>query len=144
MYVHQIVKGAFLFLLKERKILLYQRRKTSHYSGYFGVISGNVEENETYEEAIIREAKEEIGIEIKAKELETAHVMHRIDMEDESMYVFFVAKKWRNKIKNREPQKCSKLIWTPIDNLPDNTIPYVKAAIENYLKKNNFSEYKWQ
>lgn len=144
MYVHQIVKGAFLFLIKEKQILLYKRKNTTHYNGYFGVISGNVEENETYESAIIREAEEEIGIEIKAEDLKAVHVMHRIDKEDESMYVFYTTKKWKGEIENREPEKCEQLIWKSIDKLSENIVPYVKLAIEDYLNKNNFSEYKWQ
>ena len=144
MYVHQIVKGAFLFLLKEKQILLYKRKDTTHFQNYYGVISGNVEENEVFENAIIREAEEEIGIKIKQEDLEAVHMMHRIDEQDESMYVFFLAEKWSGEIENKEPNRCEELIWTSIEELPKNIVPYVKDAINNYRTKKYFSEYKWQ
>lgn len=144
MYTHKIVKGAFLFLLKENKILLYKRKSTSHFQNYFGVVSGNVEENEIYEAAIIREAEEETGLKIAQEELTVVHVMHRIDEQDQSMYVFFLLEKWNGEIENKEPNRCEELIWTPLDELPKNIVPYVKDAINNYKAKKYFSEYKWQ
>ena len=144
MYIHKIVKGAFLFLIKENQILFYKRKDTTHFQGYFGVISGNVEENEIYETAIIREAEEEIGIKIYQKDLTVVHVMHRIDRQDESVYVFFLVKKWEGEIENKEPDKCEQLVWDVIDRLPENIVPYVKDAIDNYRKGIYFSEYKWQ
>jgi 8-oxo-dGTP diphosphatase len=144
MYFHQIVKGAFLFLLKEKQILLYKRKNTTHFQNYYGVVSGNVEENEIFETAIIREAEEETGIKILKEDLKVVHVMHRIDEQDESFYVFFLAEKWSGKIENKEPNKCEELIWAKLDELPKNIVPYVKDAINNYRTNNYFSEYKWQ
>jgi ADP-ribose pyrophosphatase YjhB (NUDIX family) len=144
MYVHQIVKGAFLFLINEKQILLYKRKDTTHFQNYYGVVSGNVEENEIFESAIIREAEEETGIKIKQNDLKAVHVMHRIDEQDESMYVFFLAEKWEGEIENKEPNRCEELIWATIEELPENIVPYVKDAIESYTKQIHFSEYKWQ
>ena len=144
MYVHQIVKGAFLFLQKEKQILLYKRKDTTHFPNYYGVVSGNVEENEIFETAIIREAEEETGIKIIQTDLTVVHVMHRIDEKDESMYIFFLAENWKGEIENKEPSRCEELIWTPLDELPKNIVPYVKDAINNYRTKKYFSEYKWQ
>ena len=144
MYVHQIVKGAFLFLMQEKLILLYKRKNTTHFQNYYGVVSGNVEEGELFENAIIREAEEETGIKIEKQDLKVVHVMHRIDEQDESFYVFFCADKWSKEIENREPNKCEELAWVSVENLPNNIVPYVKDAINNYISKNCFSEYIWQ
>jgi ADP-ribose pyrophosphatase YjhB (NUDIX family) len=70
--------------------------------------------------------------------------MHRIDEQDESMYVFFLAEKWEGEIENKEPNRCEELIWATIEELPENIVPYVKDAIESYTKQIHFSEYKWQ
>jgi 8-oxo-dGTP diphosphatase len=144
MYIHKIVKGAFLFLLKKKQILLYKRKGTTHFQSYYGVVSGNVEENETFEIAIVRETEEELGVVIKHEDIEAVHVMHRIDEQDESIYVFFRAEKWSGEIENKETHKCEELIWTSVDELPENIVPYVKDAINNYRIKKYFSEYKWQ
>ena len=144
MYVHQIVKGAFLFLIQEKQILLYKRKETTHFQNYYGVVSGNVEEGELFENAIIREAEEETGIKIEHQDLKVVHVMHRINEQDESFYVFFLTEKWCGEIENREPNKCEELIWVSVESLPENIVPYVKDAINNHISKTSFSEYKWQ
>ena len=46
-------------------------------------------------------------------------------------------------IKNNEPNKCDDLKWFDINNLPENTIPYIKEAINNYNKKIKFSLFGW-
>ncbi len=144
MHVHQIVKSAFLFLMQEKQILLYKRKDTTHFPNYYGVVSGNVEEDELFENAIIREADEETGIKIEQQDLKVVHVMHRIDVQDESFYVFFLAEKWSGEIENREPNRCEELVWVSVENLPQNIVPYLKDAINNHISKTNFSEYKWQ
>lgn len=144
MCIHQIVKGAYLFLLNQNQILLSKRKNTTHFQDYYGVISGNVWKNESFEAAIIREAREETGIHLQKQNLKVVHVMHRIDKQDESMYVFFIAKKWIGEIKNKEPNRCEELIWTPIENLPQNIVPYVEDAIKYYRTTKYFSEFIWQ
>ena len=144
MCIHQIVKGVFLFLLKEDQILLSKRKNTTHFQDYYGVISGNVLKNEIFETAIIREAKEETGIKLQKQDLKVVHVMHRIDEQDESMYFFFIAEKWIGEIENKEPNRCEELIWTSIEKLPEKIVPYVKDAIKYYKTAKYFSEYKWQ
>ena len=44
---------------------------------------------------------------------------------------------------NAEPHKCDDLSWFDIDNLPENTIPYIRRAIENYLAGVWFDSYGW-
>lgn len=56
---------------------------------------------------------------------------------------FFVATDWTGEIKNMEPEKCDDLSWFDMNNLPPNTIPYIKTVIENILNKKHYSEYGW-
>ena len=42
---------------------------------------------------------------------------------------------------NAEPHKCDELRWTEVDDLPENTIPYVRRAIENFRSGVVFEEY---
>ena len=50
-----------LMIIKDKKILLGQKKK-GFAAGKFNGIGGKVEENETVEQAMIRETQEEIGI----------------------------------------------------------------------------------
>ena len=91
---------------------------------------------------MIRETKEETGIALEENRLRVIHVMHR-KSNDERVDFFFETKKWLGEPKIMEPEKCDDLKWFPIIQLPENTIPYVRAAIENYKNNISFSEFGW-
>ncbi len=42
-----------------------------------------------------------------------------------------------------EPNKCDDLQWFPINTLPENTIPYIKQAIERAYAGVIYSEFCW-
>ncbi|MFH1583329.1 MAG: NUDIX domain-containing protein [Candidatus Falkowbacteria bacterium] len=142
----KIIPSSYLILIKDNKILLLRRFNTGFMDGYYGLVAGHGESGESFTKTIIREAKEEANIILKADNLKTVHVMHRYEMQNnpelrERVDIFFTAKKWQGKIKNMEPDKCDDLSWFPISKLPPNTIPYVKQAICNIRKKIFYSEF---
>lgn len=131
-----------LFLLNEDRILLLRRHNTGYEDGNYGTIAGHVEGEEQVKTAMIREAKEEAGIEIKPSDLEVVAAMH--SMTDKEYICFFLkASKWSGEIRNMEPDQCADLTWFPIDNLPPNVIPYVRKAIKNYRSGKWFSSFGW-
>lgn len=132
-----------LFIVKESKILLLRRYNTGYEDGNYSVPAGHVDGNETFIEAAIREAKEEAGIVIKKETILPVQVMHRKKSFEERIDYFLEAFTWEGEIKNMEPHKCDKLEWFEIDKLPDNTIPYIKYAIENYKKESSFTTFGW-
>ncbi len=69
--------------------------------------------------------------------------MHKKE-DDERVAFFFEAKKWEGEPMNKEPEKCDDLKWFPLDDLPQNIIPYIKNAIQHYRKKVNYSEFGWE
>ena len=51
-------------------------------------------------------------------------------MGDREYVSFFLhTSQWSGKVVNAEPHKCDDLSWFEIDNLPVNTIPYIRRAI---------------
>ena len=132
-----------LFLLNGNNILLLKRYNTGYEDGNYSVIAGHLDGDENVYNAIIREAKEEAGIEIKLKDLKIIQVMHRKKTNEERIDYFFTCKKWYGNIINMEPNKCSELKWNSIKRLPVNTIDYIKYAIKYYLKEINFTLYGW-
>jgi 8-oxo-dGTP pyrophosphatase MutT (NUDIX family) len=90
----------------------------------------------------VREAKEEIDIIIDKKDIELVHVMHRLASSDndERLDFFFTCREFEGEVKNLEPKKCDDLSWFSLQELPENTIPYIRDAIENSQSKSLYSE----
>lgn len=59
-----ILDGAIAIVVSKAKILLI-KRSCVPYKGYWALPGGGKEQDETFEEAAIREVKEEVGIDIK-------------------------------------------------------------------------------
>lgn len=131
-----------LFLIREGRILLLRRFNTGYEDGNYSIVAGHSDGNEDVKSAMIREAREEAGIEIKPNNIQFAGVMHR-KSDDERIDFFFLADLWEGEIVNMEPQKCDDLSWFEIDNLPSNVIPYIKKAITNYISGVQFDTYGW-
>ncbi len=147
MLKHVNIPASYLTLFQDNKILLLRRTNTGYEDGNYSMIAGHVEAGETFTDCIIREAKEEAGIIITEKDLKVAHVLHRNSEKNEKyerVDIFFVAKKWDGEIINKEPHKCDDLSWFDLDNIPINTIPYIKHIIQEIKKWNNYSEFGWE
>lgn len=135
--------AVYLAPIRENKILLSRRYNTGWMDGYYSLISGHLDGNETMFAAMIREAYEEAGIRIKAKDLMPAHTIHRWTSESEYIDFFFVVSSWKNKPKIMEFDKCDDLSWFPLNELPDNILPYIEVALSNYKNKVPFSYFGW-
>lgn len=143
---HHNIPASYLTLVKDGKILLLRRCNTGYEDGSYSMIAGHVDPGETFTQTIIREAKEEAGIELRPQDLEVVHVMHRNSKaaeNNERVDVFFVAEKWDGEIKNKELHKCDDLSWFNLNDIPANVIPYIKQAINKIRDKIYYSEHGW-
>ena len=131
-----------LLLVREGRVLLLRRRNTGYEDGNYSVVAGHVEGGEELKSAMVREAREEAGIEISPSDLEVVGAMH-FKGDKEYISFFLRASVWSGDVTNMEPDECDDLRWFSIDDLPDNTIPYVRHAIENYRKGVWFSSFGW-
>jgi 8-oxo-dGTP diphosphatase len=138
------VVAVHLLLMKNKQILMYLRQNTGFADGMYSVVAGHIDGGESVTAAMIREAKEEAGIDINAEDLETMCVMHRKAPDREIIDYFIKIEKWKNEIQNLEPEKCKELKFFDPCNIPENTIPYIKAGIECSLKGVKFTEFGWE
>lgn len=143
MHRFKMIASVYLILIKNHKILLSRRYQTGYEDGSYSLPAGHVEDNEPLTSALIREVKEEIGIELNPKDLKLIHIMHRKEA-DIRIDFFFTTRHYCGKPKNNELGKCDDLNWFSLDKLPQNTIPYILAAIRNYLKNIFYSERGWE
>jgi 8-oxo-dGTP diphosphatase len=138
----KLIAAMYLILIHDNKILLMRRKNTGYEDGNYGVPSGHLEDGESLKYGMVREAKEEIDIDIDMNDIELVHIMHRRE-HDIRIDFFFKVKKYTGTPRNAEPDKCDDLQWFPLDDLPANTIPYIKEAIEKSLAKHMYSEIGW-
>ncbi len=139
----KIVPTSHLILAKDNEILLLRRFNTGYEDGNYSVVAGHLDSDETFLQAMIREAKEEAGIDLKPADLQVIHVMHRKCPNEERIDFFIKANKWEGEPKIIESEKCDDLQWFSINALPDNIIPYVKQAIGCIIKSETYSEFGW-
>jgi 8-oxo-dGTP diphosphatase len=131
-----------LFFIRENSILIARRRATGYRDGEYSVPAGHLDGGETVVSAGIREAREEVGLQLNEADLEFAGVMHRQE-DDERVDFFLRVMRWQGEPFNSEPDKCDDLRWTEMDALPENMVPYVRRAITNYRQARVFDEFGW-
>ena len=136
-------RAAYLILRQGNNILLLRRFNTGYEDGNYSFIAGKVEPHESFTQCVIRESEEEADILIKPEAIKVVHVMHRNNPETQWVDVFFQATTWLGDITNKEPHKCDDLSWFDLNALPENTIPYIKQAIEAIRANTIYSEYGW-
>ena len=131
-----------MFFLRQNKLLLIRRYQTGYMDGHYSVPAGHLDGNEPVRRAAVREANEEIGVQIDPGDIDFAGVFHRSE-GDERVDFFVQVRRWRGEPFNAEPEKCDELRWTEVNDLPENTIPYIRRAIENFQTGVLFEEFGW-
>jgi 8-oxo-dGTP diphosphatase len=129
-----------LFFIRKNQILLLRRANTGYRDGEYSIPAGHLDGGETVMQAGIREAIEEVGVELEEGNMAISSVMHRLDGE-ERVDFFVQVRKWDGEPFNAEPDKCDDLRWMDVDRLPENTIPYIRRAIANHLNGIPFDEF---
>lgn len=127
----RVIVDVNLLLRDGDNLLLGRRAGTKFAAGCYSLPAGHLELGESVQAALIREAHEELGIIIAAKDVTFTQVMHN-SYGLGRMAFFFEARAWAGEVTNREPQKCDDLRWFPLDALPEPMVPYIRQAIDSY------------
>lgn len=136
--------GVHLILIADGSVLLGRRENTGFADGCWSVPGGRLEPGEAAERGVIREAAEELGIQIDEADLAFAHLCHHLDPDGKTrLGIFFTATAWQGQPTNREPDKCSKLAWHLLDALPENTVDYARTAIRFAIEGTRYSQHGW-
>lgn len=127
-----------IILMNENRILLQKRKGSKLWPGYYALPAGHIDEGETQYDALVREAKEELDIEIDTKDITESYVVLRrnyfkIDGKVLEPYIdyYFEVKKYTGKPRIVEEDKCDELVWADINNLPEPFINYEGAFLED-------------
>lgn len=131
-----------LLFLRDGQVLVARRQNTGYRDGEYSVPAGHLDGGETVRAAGVREAREEVGLDLLEADLEFDSVMHRLE-DDERVDYFLLVRAWSGEPFNNEPEKCDDLRWVGLDSLPGNTVPYVRRAIGNHTRGVVFDEFGW-
>ena len=127
-----------IILINDNKILLQKRKGSKLWPGYYALPAGHIDEGETQYDALVREAKEELGIEINSNDIINNYVVLRrnffeIDGKILEPYIdyYFEIKKYNGVPKIIEEDKCDELLWADVNNLPEPFINYEGVFLED-------------
>jgi 8-oxo-dGTP diphosphatase len=129
--------------LRSNSVLLLRRADTGFEDGNYGPVGGHLDGGESIKQAAIRECREEIGVEIDQADLEVVGVTH-YDSPTGKGIDFFLST--RQRTGGPYPRaECDDLQWYPLNALLENTIPFVRRAIELHLRSGLwFDEIGWK
>ncbi|MBI4433820.1 NUDIX domain-containing protein [Candidatus Uhrbacteria bacterium] len=139
-----MIAAVYLLLLRQGSVLLLRRFQTGYADGWYSLVAGHVDGGEALRTAMAREAQEEAGITINPEALQHGVTMHRWCGDHERMDFYFTAAQWEGEVHNQEPQKCDDLSWFPLHQLPENTLPYIRVAIDAYQRGEQYGEFGWK
>ena len=126
---------------REGKILLSRRANTGWNDGKLCIPGGHVETGETPREAAVREAREEIGLDILTDGLKFLCTEVRLSKERSYISCIYTLQTDQEP-KNMELDKCSELIWVdpniPNEDLIENFAQIIEKA---YLGGEKYLEY---
>lgn len=145
----QLRCAVFLILTKTENnkeyILCQKRYNTGILDNQYDVAcSGHLEKDESAKEAMIREAKEEIGIDIKPEDLNYSSTIHATFSDSDYVLITFKASKYEGVPTIMEPDKCSELKWFKIDNLPEELAATRQVMVYNDKNNIKYSEYGFE
>ena len=137
----KFLSSVYLIIKNENgEVLLQRRQGTKLWPGYLALPAGHIDEGENAYEAAIREAKEELGIEISINDIVDTFVANRKNKSLSPYYdVYFEISKYLGEIKIDEREKCSELVWCSPNNLPEDMIEFEKEAMEKNANGIKFS-----
>ena len=112
----------------KKEVLLALRKNTGYRDGEYELPGGHVDAGEDLMHAMVREAKEELLIDVKAEDLKIAHILHHYT--GDRVNFILTTNVYKGIPLIGEPHKCEKLEWFDINNLPVNISMKVKKSIE--------------
>lgn len=118
-----------VILDEANKVLLVLRKKAPE-AGCWSLPGGKVDYMETIENAIMREIKEELGVEIEITQL--VCVTNHIIQSEDVHYVAptFTARITNGEVQNREPHALEDVQWFSINEIPENITMTTEYALK--------------
>lgn len=129
---------SYVVFVDDNKVLLQLRDGTGFMDGYWSIAAaGHVEPNEDSMDAALREAREELGVEIRSADLRlfiSALRQEPFIGANEVVDDFYLATCWSGTPQIMEPDRAADLRWFDISQLPDNVVPHERPVLLELLQ----------
>jgi mutator protein MutT len=125
----RIIDVAAALVFREGKLLITQRHADAHLGGLWEFPGGKREPNETFEACLIRELREELGIEVEVGEL-VESLTHAYP--EKTVHLKFYRCRWQQ----HEPQPlgCPAFQWVSAAELNNYAFPAADARLLDKLQ----------
>ena len=135
----EVFKSAVhMIIINQNKILIQKRKGSKLWPGYYALPAGHIDKGENQYDALIREAKEELNIEIDNTDIINQYVVLRrnhfkIDGKVLEPYIdyYFEINNYKGIPTIVEKDKCTEIIWCDISKLPYPFINYQGDFLNN-------------
>ena len=126
-----VIDVAAALIFRDGKLLITQRHPHADLGGLWEFPGGKREPNETFEECLTRELREELGIEVDLGEV-VESLTH--EYPEKCVHLRFFRCEW----KQHEPQPlgCSACQWITLAQLKDYEFPPADARVLEKLQSN--------
>ena len=140
-----LFKGVINLIIKQdNKVLLFFRNDGffNYDGGWWVLPAGHIEQGETAMAAAIREAKEELDIDIAPEDIKFVHIISNLASRTESFDFFFEVSKYSGKIRNCEGDKCANMQYFTLDEVKNlkNVVSTTRIALAGLANAKSYSE----
>jgi mutator protein MutT len=116
-------------VFRNGKLLITQRHKDAHLGGLWEFPGGKREPNETFEECLARELREELGIEVEVGEV-LESITH--SYPEKTVLLKFFRCRWKHN--EPKPIDCLDLKWVTADELRNYEFPAADGRLLEMLR----------
>lgn len=135
-----------LIIKKDNKVLLFFRNDGffNYDGGWWVLPAGHIEQGETARDAAIREAKEELDINIAPSDIKCVHITSNLASRTESFDFYFEVSKYSGTMRNCESGKCVEMRYFTLDEVATlkNVISPTRMSLAALQRGEIYSELK--
>jgi len=124
-----VIEVAAGLVFRNGKLLITQRHADTHLGGLWEFPGGKREADETFEECLVRELREELGIEVEVGEL-VESLTHTYP--EKTVLLKFFRCRWKQN--EPKPIDCLDLKWVTADELRNYEFPAADAKLLEMLR----------
>ncbi|MGW6154321.1 NUDIX domain-containing protein [Streptomyces sp. NPDC055144] len=119
---------------EDGRMPLLRRARGQYAAGQLTVVGGHLEEDESPLEGAIREAEEELGIQISPRDAEFCGLFQFVAADGtRRLGTVWVTRSWQGTPINNEPQKHAELLWAEPGDPPEDCHPYTRGVLRHFV-----------